>query len=399
VIEMTSETELEQYRKSLNALSIPRNRDPFPFDPPSQVDYWADNKKILQSIVQAQIDSVMFASSQIYVLYGPVGGGKTFAVRYLANSRTQKLILRNLNKTEFESFSTRIVSTTPLRTGQLTFALHRGIVHNSLEAIVKDDGLIRIFSQAKDIGSGPVRAAFENIRKAMRTRPLEGSIMRYVENTDGYKFLTQGKSSLGKLQDQNDLVEIVRILVQVLSSKYNRVVLSIDELENLRRATATERVFFSEFMRKMHETIEHDLTVFMIFTLESFEDVTALLQTALRSRVKDFIEFSFVKDKEDVKEYITECISQRCRVEPYSIIDEAVVDAIASALMANFAGKLSFRQINIEMHRVFTNTYLSAKEHPYKITYSLYEKAIKIVSAAEVVKKIAQQLSKKGDEK
>jgi hypothetical protein len=80
---MNSASEKEQYTKSLNALGIRRDRDPFPFDPPKVVDYWADNKGVLQKIVQAQIDSVMFASSFMYILYGPVGGGKTFALEYL----------------------------------------------------------------------------------------------------------------------------------------------------------------------------------------------------------------------------------------------------------------------------------------------------------------------------
>src|SRR4030067_1616024 len=90
--------EKAQYDKALNALNLSRNKDPFPLDPPKSVDYWADNREILDKMLKIQFDSAMFASSFIYVLYGPVGGGNTFAIKYLANPEIQKLIFGKLKK-------------------------------------------------------------------------------------------------------------------------------------------------------------------------------------------------------------------------------------------------------------------------------------------------------------
>lgn len=396
---MTTTSEREKYTKSLNALGIRRDKDPFPFDPPEQVDYWADNKKILRKIVQTQIDSMMFASSFIYVLYGPVGGGKTFAVKYLANPKAQKMILTSLQRPEFKSINIRVRAIAPLRTGQLTFSLHKDIVGKCFSAILENKELIDIFVKAKQLGVGKIKVAFSNIKKTV-TRSLNGTLgITNLENTEGYKFLTQTRSRLGKLQDVNELVETIGILVKILSEKYGRIIISIDELENLRRATGTDRVLCSDFLRKMHDMIEHDMTLFLIFTLESFEDVGKLLQPALVSRVKESIEFPFVKDKSDVKEYITECIAQRCEINPYDIIEEQVIDEISGTLITNYKGRISFRQINREMSKIFINTYICAGQPKYTIDSTLYKKAIKYITADDVVKQIIGELAKKGDEK
>ena len=395
---MSSDLEKAKYVESLNALGLPRKKDPFPFDPPEQVDYWADNKNILKKIIQAQIDSIMFASSFIYVLYGPIGGGKTFAVKYLANATTQKMILKGLKKSNFESFSFRVRAIAPLRTGQLTFSLHKDIVEQCFAVILENQDLINIFVKTTHLGIGKTRAAFTDVKKAL-TRSLDGKIsIANLENTEGYKLLTQNRSRLGKLQDVNELVEVIRILVRILAEKYGRILISIDELENLSRASGTERVLCSDFLRKIHETIEHDMTLFLIFTLDSFEDVERLLQPALISRVKESILFPFISEKSDLKEYITECILQRSGIDPYSVIEERVVDDISDSLITSFKGRLSFRQINREMHRIFTDTYVCTDKQKYRIDYALYKKVAKGMTAEEIVKQITEKLSQKGEE-
>lgn len=397
---MTSDLERVHYSKSLNALGIPRDKDPFPFDAPREVDYWADNKKVLQKVLQAQIDSIMFASSFIYVFYGPFGGGKTFAVAYLANPKTQKIILESSPKPKFESLIIRVAAVAPLRTGQLTFSLHKDIVKKCFSTILRSQELMRIFGETRQLGSGKIGAAFEDIRKSV-TPSLEGKLKIVdLAKTEAYKLLTQTRSRLGKLEDVNELVETVRILVNILTKKYGRVIISVDELENLARATGTERVLCSDFLRKMHEMIEHDLSLFLIFTFESYEEISRTLQPALLSRVKESIEFTFVQAKSDVKEYIRECLQLRSKVDPNEVLSDKVTDAIADGLITNFRGRLSFRDINREMHRIFTTTYILVNQpSKYRIDSELYEKARKGPSAEEVVKRITERISRTGGQK
>jgi len=389
---MSSDLEKEHYKEALNALGLNREKDPFPLDPPRSVDYWADNKEILQKMIKTQLDSIMFASSFIYVLYGPIGGGKTFAIKYLANPEVQKAIFRTIKKPELKSLNIRVATIVPLRSGQLTFSLHKDIVERCFSEIEKSQELLKIFLESKDFGEGNIRRAFVNIKRNIR-KSLDGKMkISGLENTEGYKFLTHTRSQYGKLKDVNELVETIRILILILSKRYERVVISIDELENLARATGTERFLCSDFLRKLHETIEHNMTLFLIFTLESFEGVASLLQPALLSRVKEQIEFSFVKDTSTVVEYITECLSKRGNVDPYEVIAKDVIAEVSDYLFKNFPRRLSFRYINAEMTRIFLNTYISAGQpNQYKIDMALYQKAIKIPSADEVMKQITEK--------
>ena len=285
----------------------------------------------------------------------------------------------------------------PLRSGQLTFALHRCIIEKCFSTINKNPDLVKIFSKTKELGEGNVERAFEDIIGHINV-PIDGKWeIHGIEESEGYKFLTQSRSKIGKLNDVNELVDSIRIVLQVISKKFFRVIIAIDELENLSRATSTERFLVSDFFRKVHESVEKDLTIFLIFTLDSYDDVPALLQRALLSRIKAQIEFSYIKSVDDVQEYIADCISKRCGVNSTEIIDPDVVKDIAESLIQAFKGNLSFRAINAEMHRIFSDIYFTAGDQAkikIKITKELYSKARKKIVTEESVKKLAETLSR-----
>jgi len=76
-----------------------------------------------------------------------------------------------------------------------------------------------------------------------------------------------------------------------------------------------------------------------------------------------------------------------------------VISEIADSLISNFQGRLSFRNINKEMHRIFISTYISAnKPKQYRIDLPLYEKAMKVPSPGEVMRHLTEKTAK-GEEK
>lgn len=385
----------KEYDQALNALQIPKNKNPFPLESPKEVDYWADNKDVLEKIIKAQVDSILFTSSLMYIFYGPLGGGKTFAIHYLANPKTKQAIVEGLG-VDNKIVNIHVSAVAPKRTGQLTFSLHKDIVEKCFSYIEKNQELLEIFAESPEIGTGKIKTAFEDIRKSI-TRQLIGEIkLLDLNNREGYKMLTQTRSRLGKLEDINDLVESIRILVGILSEKYRRIIISIDELENLARATGTERVLCSDFIRKLHGMIENHLTLFMIFTLDSYEEAKQVLQPAAISRVKDAIEFTYVKKKADVIEYIQQCISFRSNVKTNDVIDSETIDAIADSLITNFRNRLSFRAINREMNNVFSTTYMFAGcPEKFRITFDLYKSAMMKASAEEIVDHLREKMMKK----
>jgi hypothetical protein len=284
-----------------------------------------------------------------------------------------------------------------LRSGQLTFSMHRDIMKECFAKIKNNHNVLSVFVKCKDFGEGNVRKAFKDIATNVE-RPLDGSFhINNIENIEGYKFLIQCKNKIGKLNDVNELVETLQILVNIISQNYSRVIISIDELENLSRATGTERFLISDFLRKIHDDIEKDLTLFLIFTFDSFEEVESLLQKAFLSRIKESIEFSFVKDQATVEEYIKDCIEMRCKVSATTVISAEVISAIADSLISTFKGKLAFRTINAEMHRVFTDTYFAAGQaRDYKIDFALYNTSNKAAVSPEYMKQLTEELTKGG---
>jgi len=142
---VVSEPFEKDYNKSLNALGIPIQKDPFPISPPSNVDYWANNKNILERIIQAHLDSMMFASNALYVFWGAIGVGKTFAAQYLANPKTKEIVRESFKK-DIETLIFRVVAASALKTGQLTYSLYKDIVRNCLNKILSDKKLIRVLN-------------------------------------------------------------------------------------------------------------------------------------------------------------------------------------------------------------------------------------------------------------
>jgi len=381
---------LKEYSNSLNALGIRIDQDPFPIEAPSEVDYWADNKEVHSQIIQLEIDSIMFLSTSIYVFWGPVGVGKTFAASYLANPKTKDFVLKKLNRPrEFMPLVFPVNAVVPRRSGDLTFSVYRAIVKKFLTEISNNEDLIKELASAyQKLEAGNIRSAFRDIAGRIRSTVTGKTVIHKIEESEGFKLLALQRSKLGKLLDINDLVAIVKTLADVLLSKYKRIIIMIDELENLSRATGTERLLFSDFMRRIHDEIDLGITFVLIFTFDSYEEVTSNLQPALVSRIRKVIEFGFVNNASDVKEYITDCLWHRSGKKINEIMDEEVLEDLSKTLLSKFGGRLSFRDINKEMHELFTTTFILANQPDrFRISYELYQRAMKI-SAENIVDEI-----------
>ncbi|MGI0015001.1 MAG: hypothetical protein ACREBU_16400 [Nitrososphaera sp.] len=372
------------YDNALRALGFSKSEDPFPVSSPEAVDYWADNTDVLKQVVKTEIDSLMFSATTFYLFWGPTGVGKTFATRYISNPQVIQKITKNLKKKETMEppFSLNVVATAPLRAGDLTLSIHRQLVTGMIEEISKDVKLTEKLAMIhNDIEVGYVKAAFKNLGSAIH-RTLHGSVsIENIEGNDGFKYLMQERGKLGRSYDINDLVIIVKYLTVILLSKYGRISITIDELENLSRSrSSTEKVLLSDYLRRLHDVIDSHLRVFLIFSFDSIEEVNVLLQPALLSRITTIIKFDFVNNAKDIKEYISDCIKYRSRTNIRDLFDIEVVDRIATVLLEKFKPTLSFRDINKQMHDVLERCFLS-EDRPQKdlrITRRVYDRAMKV---------------------
>ena len=385
--------DVEEYAESLNALGLSVDQDPFPIESPEKVNYWADNKVVLSKIIQAQIDSTMFATSSLYAFWGPIGVGKTFAANFLSSSTINDIISKKMKKVRpFNPKVFRVVAPYPKRTGDLTYGVHKEVVRKLLTEICQDEKLVQDLAQAyKDMEVGTVRAAFKDLGgKVVHTLFSTVSVMD-IEKAEGFKFITGERSKIGKLTDINDLVVITRTLARVVLGKYTRIVLMIDELENLARATATERLFFSDYLRRLHDDIETGITWVMIFTFDSYEDVQSTLQPSLVSRIREVIAFDYVKNSSDVRDYVKECLESRTSGSYTKIMEQDVLTMVAQTLIETFKGRLSFRGINNEMHGIFARAYAVAGTPPkFKLDAKLYQKSM-VVKPEDILREMKNE--------
>ncbi|MGD1054583.1 MAG: P-loop NTPase fold protein [Nitrososphaerales archaeon] len=382
------------YATSLNAIGLDPSLDPFPTESPAAVDYWADNKTLLEKLLSAQADTLMFSTTKLYIFWGPYGVGKTFAVQYLSNKEVRRKILQRLSKggAQTDYLTTTVTAIAPRRTGDLTFTLYKAIMERLVDAIAEDESLVKLLRErGSSVDSAAVGRAFANMTKSIY-KTLGGDLNKQrMRESDGYRFLLLERNKLGKLQDTRDMIIALKMLVSCLLTRYQRVVISIDELDNLRTSTITEKFLFSDFVRKIHDEVDNGLTLILIFSFPSFQNVEDILQQAAATRAAEPIEFPLVTRKEDVVEYITDCMSN-----PDEVIEKGAVAKIAEDLLVASGKQLTFREINKEMHRIFAMAFIaSGKQKSFTITSALYSQSRKEPS---VIKDLMKELRETSSE-
>jgi len=386
--------EERDYRAFLSALGAIVKRDPFPTSAPHKVDYWADNKRVLSELIKAEAEALIFPSSRIHVFFGPLGGGKSFAVSYLADANTRKVLTKHVaagGKNDFLALS--VPASYPVKAGMLTGSVYLGIFKKLLHEILSDPSLFAswrtTFRQDRSGGLGVVDQALRNmVDKASGT--LNGRIsIPTLEKTEGYKLLTMQRSRIGSLKTQDDYVSAIGAVTGPLLTKYQRIMIAIDELEGLRSVTGSERLFFNDFVRRLVQEIEVGLIVILIFTRQTFEEVESVLQPAVLSRISERIHFDFLRAKQDIIDYVQECLQKGAGVNPSDVIEPVALEALAADLI-KYRREVTFRDINKHLISIFAMLY-AQKKKPLKITKEAYEEITKRISVEDVIRELGAE--------
>ena len=383
--------EKENYRAFLSAFGVRGKIDPFPIAAPHKVDYWADNKEVLSKLIRAEGDALIFPSSRIHAFYGPLGGGKSFAVSYLGHPKTRKVLTKYLppedEGKDFLAFS--VPASYPLKTGMLTRGVYVGIFERLFREILEDKTILGVFRKAIEKTPGVVGEALRNaMDKMVITLDFDLNLSK-VESGEGYKLLTLERSKLGSLKTQTDFVSAIKAVVDPLLAKYQRILIAIDELESLRQVSTSERLFFNDFIRRLHQEVETGLTLILIFSLQSFEDVQAVLQPAVIERISENISFGYVKSRKDIVDYISECFEKGAGVNPSEVIDTDALEAIAADIKRD-KREITFRDVNKQLHRIFASVLSQRKMGgPLKVTLNAYESTKKQVPVEDIIRDLS----------
>jgi Cdc6-like AAA superfamily ATPase len=280
-----------------------------------------------------------------------------------------------------------VSSSYPRKAGQLTASIYCGIFTKLFSLIVANSSLFADLRKTAGNMTGIVGQALRDISRNA-VRGLDQRIrLQTLEMTEGYKCLNLEKSKIGPLKSQDDYVTAVRALVEPLLTKYQRIIIAIDELENLRNVSASERLFFNDFLRHLHQELDVGLTIILVFTFNTFEDVAAVLSPAVVSRISERINFDFVTKKSEVVDYITECLEKRGGIDPSRIIEANAIAAIAADITKG-PEPVTFRDVNKELHKVFSYSFARNKGKPLEVTKTVYEEMKKAVPVDDIIKEL-----------
>ncbi|MHA1336848.1 MAG: hypothetical protein ACTSPW_14110 [Promethearchaeota archaeon] len=381
---MTIDPYKDTYVKVINLLGL--ENDPFPIVPPKIVDYWADNKSLLEKLKITLIDSLLFASSNIYIFWGDIGVGKTFAAKYLSGPKGIETFVKELPEGLFgEQLVIQIKAPQPRRTGELVSSIYRNIAKNFIDHIFKDRDLLKeLMLLEKNMESGNIKRAFKALSRDIIVSIGNDVIITNIDNNEGYKYILDQKNKIGKIGDLDECADILKYLFLILYKKYEKITIIIDELENLASSTMSEKYQFNDFIKSIYRKIDVGLNIILIYTFNTFTDVKGTLQRPLYDRIKEIIEFKLISNSDDIIEYIEDCLSLRGNIDPYNFIEKDVIEEFSHKLIEKF-GQISFRDINKEMHKLIATSYrlkLAEKkldDNSFKITkklFSLYSKLL-----------------------
>lgn len=366
----------EEYLETIGVIGL--QYDPFPMIAPKKVDYWADNEELFHRLRAALIDAMLFKTSNIYVFYGDVGVGKTFVAHFMCEPTGLNVFFSELPEGMIKDqlvFKIEIV--VPRRTGELTSTAHREIISYIIEEIRTDSDLRNAFLEnIQSVPSGNVRRAFNYIAQGFRKVTL-GAQTYDLSDNEGFKFIIDDRSKVGKIRDLNQVSEIITYLLYVVFHKYDRVNIIMDECENLSEAPLADRYQFSDLIKTIYGNITNKLNIFLLYTEDTYSEIEKTLQRALLDRIKDKILFKRVDNRDDIIIYISECIEKRGKIKSSELIDNDVLEEFSDYLINKYS-QISFRDINKEMHNLISKCYkfkiesMGDREFIFKIDSEAY---------------------------
>jgi hypothetical protein len=287
-----------------------KNNIPKPSSRTDHLIYWAGMENIKNKLKLFYDRALLSKHKQIVLNWGPYGGGKTFSADYFINYNDNKDLEVNLTQIYLRSPKTGNVAGTEFYKNIIDYLTFSDICLrvNNLIAECGEDNLFQIINDrikseefSKSIillGKGDYdvteimrRYIFAGLNRA-ELKELE--LARNIEtNTDYIKFIAG----------------ILTLYSIPYANKPSRLILWLDEMEDLIYYSQKDYRAFSQILRDLFDTLVDNFTVFMNFTFaEPNEDtIELLLGGAIWSRINSKLRFKELNEDEAIK-YIRQLI-------------------------------------------------------------------------------------------
>ncbi len=309
---------------------------PFPEIPPRDPEsaVWAGMKKLKRQLDELLNEAKTNPSSQVVLNWGAWGSGKTHSARYFGiPERLPKVKGRQIKKPWILYIHT---ARDPVQPDTVFYRdILESLQFEQLRHVVKD----LIYAQGEDI-------ILRTLQKLVGSEPLGKAIWlmglekgpsgqmylfgdEYVSDDwdrtlETYFYSQQTKTDLKKLglsrgiDNSQDRFRVLGAILQCLIGfapveeieEHCRVVLWIDEMEDLIYLASKQYRPFTQGLRDLIDRIPNYLTLLMNFTLaapEAYEDATAILGQAVMDRVTHQIYYK-EPDKEEAYYYVLDLL-------------------------------------------------------------------------------------------
>jgi len=374
--------------------------DPFQIEAPAVVDYWADNEALLQALTRTQVEAIVSRSSTIYVFYGRLGAGKTHAIRYFSNEKTQRTIRDAISTVTRIRKVIPIPATAPAPrgTGELTEQVYRRLCSTLLTKAGISE-LKRIVSFTQSNAETPPFHALHDLAKKYSSQEMitPTRLASAMAKSEAWKYLLgeRGKG-YGVLETTGEMGEVISTLVRAFVAEDSRILIWIDELENLGNATGRERGLFSDFIRKTFDECDKGLTLYLVFTITTIEKVQELLSQAVMSRIGAgrTIEFQPMKSEKDIVAFYETTVKKRGGVDPYTIADQEAIRAIAKDLLKQMGEEgVTPRDFNMYMRSILSSAILLPRTRgKFKLTTGVLKQLEDTKS--KIIKDLSEKLTR-----
>lgn len=290
---------------------------------------WAGFDKIKSAFENRIKRSIVVSSSSLVLNMGEYGSGKTHAAMYFSKPNVLKSLTPEGNK---EPLSIRI-----------DFPSSKSVVYDLYMQVIDKVDFNNIQEQLPAV---EVRQRVINeITKSEFIRKILDMVFCKPVDTDtlsflyGYSTATQRKNlDVSRIINFGvDTEQILGAIFSFLTSEighYSCVILWLDEFEDITSLNSVEVKNTNSFIRTLLDNTPDHLLMFINFTMSSLsskEDLFMYLQDAVKSRVKQRIEFE-LPTLDDLKDYLRSLLNSSVYREEarddYFPFDEDVIEAL-----------------------------------------------------------------------
>lgn len=282
--------------------------NPFRMVPANENDklIWAGFKKVREEFEKRIKRSIGVSNSSLVLNMGEYGSGKTHAARYFTKPDVLAALTPEGQKT-------------PLSI-KIDFPSSKNVVYDLYMQVI--DKLDFNSIQAQLPSEEECRYTIERLTNNEFIKTLLESLFCKAVNTDITSFLYGNASTTQmktldvprKINFNVDTEQILGAIFTFLTSEigpYSCVILWLDEFEDINTLNSVEVKNANSFIRSLLDNTPDHLLMFINFTMSAVstkEDLFMYLQEAVKSRVKQRIEFD-IPTLDDLKEYLTDLLN------------------------------------------------------------------------------------------